>query len=106
MQELGGRFDGWTEHFQFERWERGASARRASIRLAFTARAIRGEPLPWDHIDLGVTRDWLLREREHALRGETDRRLPHRACTMCGMGGPRDRKLAPRELEPAQWDCA
>jgi radical SAM family uncharacterized protein len=59
----GGRFDGWSESFSFERWERCASAALASegVDLAWYTTRERGydEILPWDHLDAGLERDWL-----------------------------------------------
>ena len=37
------------------------------------------DPLPWDHVDTGVTRGFLLAERERALAGELDAGLRGRA---------------------------
>jgi radical SAM family uncharacterized protein/radical SAM-linked protein len=103
VQAMGARFDGWTEHFRIERWNE--VFRETGIDpLTFTSARDPREPLPWDHIDLGVERDWLLREREHALSGAVTDDCRAGRCTMCGLGGPRDRRLA-RDLEPAQWDA-
>lgn len=103
VQAMGARFDGWTEHFRMERWNE--VFRETGIDpLIYTRARDPREPLPWDHIDLGVTRDWLLREREHALRGAVTDDCRSGRCTMCGLGGPSDRKLAP-EVEPAQWEA-
>ena len=61
--EDGARFDGWSEHFSFERWK-GAADRALSghgIDLAWYTTRERGydEVLPWDHLDAGLDRDWL-----------------------------------------------
>jgi radical SAM family uncharacterized protein/radical SAM-linked protein len=103
VREKGARFDGWTEHFQFDRWSE--VFRESGIDpVSFTAARDPREPLPWDHIDLGVSREWLRREREHAMRGAVTDDCRSGRCTMCGMGGPRDRKLA-ADLDPVQWDA-
>jgi radical SAM family uncharacterized protein/radical SAM-linked protein len=99
----GARFDGWTEHFDLARWTE--ALREAGLDPhEFTAARDPRDRLPWDHIHLGVDRDWLARERERALAGETTEDCRDGRCTMCGLGGPRDRRLAP-ELAPAEWDA-
>ncbi|HEV2240107.1 MAG TPA: B12-binding domain-containing radical SAM protein, partial [Streptosporangiaceae bacterium] len=59
----GARFDGWSEHFSFERWERCAAGALAAdgVDLAWYTTRERGyaEVLPWDHLDSGLDRDWL-----------------------------------------------
>ncbi|HEY3907632.1 MAG TPA: TIGR03960 family B12-binding radical SAM protein [Streptosporangiaceae bacterium] len=61
--EDGGRFDGWSEHFSYERWADCAAKVLAADGLDldwYTTRE-RGyaEILPWDHLDAGLDRDWL-----------------------------------------------
>ena len=59
----GARFDGWSETFSFERWERCAAAALADdgVDLAWytTRERAYDEVLPWDHLDAGLDRDWL-----------------------------------------------
>jgi hypothetical protein len=59
----GARFDGWSEHFSYDRWERSAAEALADdgVDLAWYTTRERGyaEVLPWDHLDAGLDRDWL-----------------------------------------------
>jgi hypothetical protein len=61
--EDGARFDGWSENFSYQRWERCAAEALAAdgVDLAwYTTRERQyGEVLPWDHLDAGLDRDWL-----------------------------------------------
>jgi hypothetical protein len=61
--EDGGRFDGWSEYFSFERWETCAARALADdvIDLDWYTTRERDyrEILPWDHLDAGLERDWL-----------------------------------------------
>ena len=61
--EDGGRFDGWSEHFSYQRWEAAAAEALAGdgVDLAWYTTRERGyaEILPWDHLDAGLDRDWL-----------------------------------------------
>jgi radical SAM family uncharacterized protein len=82
--ELGCRLDGWNDQFRFDLWMRAFAD--CGVDPAFYANRPRGEDelLPWDFIDVGVTRRYLRREYERALRAETTRdcRL---GCNGCGI---------------------
>lgn len=68
-QELGARFDGWSEHFDFSKWQQAFDD--CDIDTAEYARARNfEEPLPWDHIDKGVSKEWLWRERQRSYEVE------------------------------------
>ncbi len=68
---LGCRFDAWTEHFRPDAWER-AFAENDARAADYAERAYAPDaPLPWDFVDMLVTREYLLREWERAQRGET-----------------------------------
>ncbi len=82
--ELGCRFDGWGDHFKLERWLE--AFRECGVEPEWYLRP-RGldEVLPWDHLDCGVSREFLLKERQQGLsEGRTeDCRLG--SCTNCGV---------------------
>jgi radical SAM family uncharacterized protein len=65
-QEKGCRFDGWGEHFQFEKWMEAFD--EAGIDPNFYATRDRDyeEILPWDFINIGVTKEFLMNENEKA----------------------------------------
>lgn len=46
--------------------------------------ALRPAPLPWDHLEAGVSRAFLLRERERALAGARTEDCRYAACRQCG----------------------
>ena len=79
----GVMFDAWTEYFDYDRWTRYFAA--VGIDPAFYANRAFGldEWLPWDIIDCGVTKEFLLRERERAYRGETTKSCAEH-CNGCG----------------------
>lgn len=66
----GSKFDGWSEHFDFDRWMRCFDA--CGLDPSFYAHRERSyeEVLPWDHIDVGVTKAFLIRENEKAKNNE------------------------------------
>ena len=67
----GARFDGWSEHFSYDRWMAAADTALADLPVDvawFTTRE-RGqaEVLPWDHLDSGLDKDWLWEDWQDAL---------------------------------------
>jgi radical SAM family uncharacterized protein len=106
--ERGGRFDGWSEHFSYDRWVDAASAALAEepVDLDWYTTRERDYPevLPWDHLDSGLDRDWLWEDWRDAVDGvevEDCRWTPCFDCGVCPqMGteiqiGPTGRKLLP-----------
>jgi len=104
----GGRFDGWTEHFSYDRWTAKAAEQLEplGVDLAwFTTREREElEVLPWDHLDSGLDKEWLWADWQDALdeREQDDCRwTPCFDCGVCpAMGtdievGPTGRKLLP-----------
>ena len=67
----GARFDGWSEHFDFDRWMSAAATALADQPVDvdwFTTRERgRDEVLPWDHLDSGLDREWLWEDWQDAL---------------------------------------
>ena len=72
----GGRFDGWSEHFSYDRWVAASEKALAGrpIDLAWYTVRERGysEVLPWDHLDSGLDRDWLWEDWQDSLLVGTD----------------------------------
>jgi radical SAM family uncharacterized protein len=72
----GGRFDGWSEHFSYDRWEGAAATALAGTPVDldwFTTREREhAEVLPWDHLDSGLDKDWLWEDWQDALLVATD----------------------------------
>lgn len=70
----GGRFDGWSEHFSYERWTRNAAEALADepVDVAWFTTRERGadEVLPWDHLDSGLDKDWLWEDWQDAIAEE------------------------------------
>ncbi|MCP3422558.1 TIGR03960 family B12-binding radical SAM protein [Nocardioides pinisoli] len=67
----GGRFDGWSEHFSYDRWmqaaERGLSGTGVDVDWYTTRERDYDEVLPWEHLDSGLDKDWLWGDWEDAL---------------------------------------
>ncbi|MFN8194594.1 MAG: TIGR03960 family B12-binding radical SAM protein [Nocardioidaceae bacterium] len=67
----GGRFDGWNEHFSFDRWadaaERALAGTPVDLDWYTTRQRDYDEVLPWDHLDAGLDKDWLWADWEDAI---------------------------------------
>lgn len=79
----GCKFDSWEEHLDREKWM-DSFAENGIDPLFYTARKRSfDEVLPWDHMDYGVTKKFLIKENEKAHRGETTASCREK-CAGCG----------------------
>ena len=85
----GGGFDGWQEHFDFDRWVRCTAEVLAplGVDLAWYTTRERGvtEVLPWDHLDLGLDRNWLWEDYQAALNQQPVADCRWADCNDCGV---------------------
>jgi len=81
---LGCRLDAWSDRFDFSTWMRAFED--TGIDPTWYANRRRGdsEILPWDHIAAGPSRQFLLGQREAALRGEMLEDCTRSPCYGCG----------------------
>ncbi|MEO0115850.1 MAG: TIGR03960 family B12-binding radical SAM protein [candidate division WOR-3 bacterium] len=79
----GGIFQEWSEFFNFQRWQ--DTAARLGVDLAAYLKPIAlDQPLPWDFINVGVSKDFLKNEYLKAQRGEKTQDCAIGECTDCG----------------------
>lgn len=80
----GCKFDGWTEHFRPEAWE--TAFERSGIDKDFytTRKREFDEILPWDIIDSGISKRFLINEAQKAVKEEITPDCRN-GCTGCGM---------------------
>jgi len=113
----GGRFDGWSEHFSYERWMRAAETALADepvdVPWYTTREREQSEVLPWDHLDSGLDKDWLWQDWQDALSDvevEDCRWTPCFDCGVCPqLGteievGPTGKRLLPLTVLSAGKD--
>jgi radical SAM family uncharacterized protein/radical SAM-linked protein len=81
---LGCRFDSWGDHFSFSAWQKAFAACAIDPRF-YLRRRDTDELLPWDHLDSGVSKEFLLKERELALEGAPTPDCRTGACSACGV---------------------
>jgi radical SAM family uncharacterized protein len=67
--KLGCRLDSWSEHFKYDLWLEAFQKVGATIEFYANRERNYEEILPWDFIDMGVTKDFLRLENERAKKG-------------------------------------
>ena len=67
----GCKFDGWDEFFSYNKWAEAFDECNIDMNFYSTRKREYDEILPWDHIDCGVSKEFLIRENEKALKAET-----------------------------------
>lgn len=82
--EKGCKFDGWSEYFNYDAWMEAFE--ECGIDPEFYAYRNReySELLPWDFIDIGVNKSYLIEENERAKRAEVTKDC-RQGCTNCGV---------------------
>ena len=80
----GALFSSWRDHLRLEPYL------EALAEHGLTAEEFQGprdpdSPLPWDHLDCGVSRDFLLTERRRALEAKLTEDCRYGACRNCGV---------------------
>lgn len=111
--ELGARFDGWSEHFREDLWERAFSDAGLDPSFYALRERPREEILPWDHLSARVDREFLWAEYERALAETHTPDCRWDGCTGCGVcdgreirprladgGGKRPFELTRKETAP------
>ncbi|MBQ9550161.1 MAG: TIGR03960 family B12-binding radical SAM protein [Lachnospiraceae bacterium] len=82
----GAVYDSWSEIFEKSRWDE--AFRSTGIEKTFYTERERdtSELLPWDFIDTGVSKDFLIREWENAKKGVVTPNCREK-CSLCGAAG-------------------
>jgi radical SAM family uncharacterized protein len=104
----GGRFDGWSEHFSYQRWaacaEQCLDGTGVDLDWYTTREREYAEVLAWDHLDAGLDREWLWEDWQDALDEVEVQDCRWTPCFECGVCpelettiqiGPTGRKLLP-----------
>jgi hypothetical protein len=111
----GQRFDGWSEHFSYDKWMSAAEIAFADEPVDVNWYTIRerdlSEVLAWDHLDSGLDKEWLWDDWQDALSEvEVDdcRWVPCFDCGVCDhMGteiqvGPTNAVMLPMPVIPSR----
>ena len=81
---LGAKFDSWHEFFHMDTWMEAFKNTGIDPDFYNVRERTYEEILPWDHIDIGVSKEFLMRENEKAKRGETTGNCREK-CAGCGV---------------------
>ncbi len=80
----GVRFDGWSEHYRLDHWQKAAEKCDIDLNQYLRSRNP-DEILPWDHLDTGVDREFLLAERDKAFQQAYTADCRNYGCHKCGL---------------------
>lgn len=90
----GGRLDGWSEYFSYDRWVAAADLALAATGVDLdwytTRERDESEVLPWDHLDSGLDKEWLWADWQDAIdevEVEDCRWTPCYDCGVCDQMG-------------------
>lgn len=79
----GAVFSTWVEGFSLEPWYEAAKECNIDIE-EWTGKRDISAALAWDHLETGVSKEFLLKERERALQGKITEDCRYHACRNCG----------------------
>ncbi|MGD9311081.1 MAG: TIGR03936 family radical SAM-associated protein, partial [Desulfosarcina sp.] len=83
--QSGCRFDGWTDYFDYERWTRVFKSSGIDPQAYTGGKPDTFQSLPWDHIDIGVSRSFLRKERARAIAAKITDDCRTGECRGCGV---------------------
>lgn len=83
--ELGCKLDGWSEHLRYELWEKAFLDTGIELRDYVGRKLPLDRLLPWSHLDVGVSKEFLLEEYKKALAGEFTSDCRSGDCHACGV---------------------
>ena len=100
----GAIFAEWMEYFALDPWMEALKEQGLEPEAYTGARAL-DRPLPWEHLEAGISREYLLKERRRAFEGRISGDCRYEACRHCGacdtVAGPsrlaRDPRLPEKE---------
>jgi len=81
--EMGLRFDGWDECFDYEKWMEAFKLCEIEPEFYSSRKREYDEILPWDHIDFGISKSFLIKENK-AAHAKTTTKNCREECAACG----------------------
>ena len=83
VYKRGAIFDSWTESFSYQRWLDDFESTGTDMGFYIYRERELDETLPWDFLDIGVSKSFLKREYENALEGKVTKNC-RESCSGCG----------------------
>ncbi len=100
--QMGAKFDGWQEHFDLGRWVQALADNHLELDFYTHRPRPTDELLPWDHIDTGVSKAYLVQEYQRSLRDEIQPDC-REGCVACGiLTAFRDER---QTIPAGAWQC-
>lgn len=79
----GARFDAWSEHFRYEHYEKAFEKNGIDVASIVGAKGP-DDMLPWDFVNIGVTKQYFRNEYNKAMNAETTPSC-NKQCNGCGL---------------------
>lgn len=81
--KLGCKFDGWSERFDMTKWRQAFD--ECGVDMSdYTREWKENEVLPWDFVEHGVSKKYLVNERHNAYNEQTTKACDKSHCSGCG----------------------
>ncbi len=80
----GAIFVSWMDHFNLDYWLQAMEEEGFNIDEYTGSRELNAA-LPWDHLNTGITKEFLLRERKRAFEGKITLDCRYENCSVCGV---------------------
>ena len=90
----GAKLDAWDEHFSYDRWIKALEDAGLTVEEYANRKRTFEEPLPWDKIDIGISKSFFQRECMQAYKEQTTPSCKQQ-CAGCGVN-----KLCPGDVCP------
>jgi radical SAM family uncharacterized protein len=81
----GAVFDAWEEHLKYDVWQKAFVENNLDIDFYAQREREMDELLPWSHIEVGVSTDFLKAEYTQALKAEVTPNCADGSCNACGL---------------------
>lgn len=83
--QLGCKFDGWNDYFSFDKWRQAFDETDIKPEKFINQRLDPSNPMPWDHLNIGLSKKFLLKEWELATGCHITKDCRWHSCTGCGI---------------------
>jgi len=91
------KFDSWTDQFSFDTWLDAFENNQITMENYLSEKPL-DAPLPWDHLNKGVSKSFLLTERNKAFSVKKTMDCRKSGCNKCGlMNNPVCKKIISKE---------
>ena len=94
VYRCGGIFDAWTDFFDYDRWIDALSEAHLTLDEYLYRERSLDEILPWDFIDAGPSREFMVREYQKAMKEQTTPNCKVH-CSGCGAASYRGGEYCP-----------